>query len=156
MFDLNKMQNTDPLKRMVEKQTNQKEFSPMSPPDAYDQPDTEAIPYEKMSPFIQKLMDDHKECLKKLDLFEDILSQLQKNGLSPDPKIDEGLREFFTFLDEKIVAHNLKEEKILFPLLQKRLLEKGEHGKGPNPKTAVDMLEDDHIKLMQLTYIERR
>jgi len=153
MFDLNKMQNNDPIKRMVEKQTNQQEFSPMAPPDAYEPPETEAIPYEKMSPFIQNLMDDHKECVEKIDLLEDVLSQLQENGLVPDPKIDEGLREFFTFLDEKIVRHNLKEEKILFPLLQRRLLEKGEHGTGSNPKTAVDMLEDDHIKLMQLAAV---
>jgi len=143
----------DPIKRMVEKQTDQEELSPMTPPDAYEPPETDSIPYEKMSPFIQNLMDDHKLCLEKLDLLEDILSQLQEKGLSPDPKIDEGLREFFTFLDETIVRHNLKEEKILFPILQKRLLEKREQGHGANPKTAVDMLEDDHIKLMQLAAV---
>ena len=38
-------------------------------------------------------------------------------------------------------------------MLQKRLLDKGEHGQGQNPKTAVDMLEDDHIKLMQLAAV---
>ncbi len=153
MIDMRKIQNSDPIKRMVEKQSEQDEFSPMDPPDAYSPPGLEAVPYEKMSPFLQKLMDEHATCLKKLDMFEEVLLLLQKNGLVPDPKVDEGLRQFFSFLDDSVVRHNLKEEKILFPLLQSRLLEKGEHGRGRHPKTGVDMLEDDHIKLMQLAAV---
>jgi hemerythrin-like domain-containing protein len=153
MLDIEKLQTTDPLKRMVEKQSEQEEFSPMDPPDAYSPPGGEAIPYEKMPPFLQKLMDEHNAGLKELDAFEKVLMQLQKQGLKPDKQVDAGLRRFFSFLDEHIVPHNLKEEKILFPLLQKRLLEKGEHSQGQYPKTAVDMLEDDHIKLTQLAAV---
>ena len=35
-------------------------------------------------------------------------------------------------------------------MLHKRLIESGEHGEGANPTTAVDMMEDDHIKFIQL------
>lgn len=152
-MNLKNLNENDPLKRVVEKQTNQQEFSPMNPPDAYLPPNTDAIPYEEMPSFLRCLMDDHKQINEKLALFEGVLSQLQKKGLAADPNIDKGLREFFTFLDEKIVLHNLKEEKILFPVLQERLLAKGEHSRGANPETAVDMLEDDHIKTMQLAAV---
>lgn len=153
MFDFKQLQESDPLKRMVERQTEQEEYSPMAPPDAYSPPAGEAIPYEKMPRFLQELMDDHNTGLEELDAFEGVLSQLQKQGLRPDRRVDEALRRFFSFLDDRIVRHNLKEEKILFPLLQERLLKKGEHSKGRFPKTAVDMLEDDHIKAMQLAAV---
>ncbi len=153
MDELKNLQNIDPLKRMVEKQSEQEEFSPMDPPDAYSPPGVETVPYEEMPPFLQLLMDDHKACLKKLESFEEVLLRLQKNGLAADREVDEGLRQFFSFVDDGIVRHNLKEEKILFPLLQARLLEKGEHGKGQFPRTDVDMLEDDHIKTMQLAAV---
>lgn len=153
MFDFKKLQENDPLKRMVEKQTEQEEFSPMNPPDAYAPPAGEAIPYEKLPSLLQKLVDEHRNGLKELEAFEQVLALLHQQGLKPDQAVDEGLRRFFRFLDEKVVRHNLKEEKILFPLLQERLLEKGEHSKGNYPKTAVDMLEDDHIKTMQLAAV---
>lgn len=153
MFDFKKLQETDPLKRMVEKQTEQEEFSPMDPPDVYAPPAGEAIPYEKLPPFLQKLVDEHRNSLQELEAFEEVHSRLRQQGLKPDKTVDQGLRRFFSFLDENIVRHNLKEEKILFPALQERLLEKGEHSKGRYPKTAVDMLEDDHIQTMQLAAV---
>lgn len=153
MFDFKKLQETDPLKRMVEKQTEQEEFSPMNPPDAYSPPAGETIPYENLPPFLQKFVDEHRRCLSELEAFEGVLSLLQQQGLKPDQAVDAGLRRFFSFLDESILRHTLKEEKILFPALQERLLEKGEHSKGRYPKTAVDMLEDDHIKTMQLAAV---
>ncbi len=153
MENLKDLQNQDPLKRMVEKQTEQEEYSPMNPPEAYEPPDIDAVPYEKMPRFLQNLMDEHKIYKEQLAVFESILNKLKESGLVPDPKIDEGLRAFFTFLDDMVVIHNLKEEKILFPILQNRLLEKGQHGQGLNPKTAIDMLEDDHIKLMQMAAV---
>ena len=55
-----------------------------------------------------------------------------------------------TTIDEKIVLHNLKEERILFPLIHDRMIDNGEHGTGKIPDTAVDLLENDHIKMMEL------
>lgn len=60
------------------------------------------------------------------------------------------LGEFFEFLDDKIVMHNLKEERVLFPFIHDRMIDNGEHGTGTVPDTAVDMLENDHIKMMEL------
>jgi hemerythrin-like domain-containing protein len=150
MLDLKKLQQDDPLKRMVEKQTDQEELSPMNPPDAYSPPGLETVLYEDLPPVLKRLVDDHKVCQKKLEAFENVLIQLKQSGLKPDRDVDEQLRDFFQFLDERIVLHNLKEEKVLFPLLQERLLAEGEHSQGRFPKTAVDILEDDHIKTIQL------
>jgi len=148
-MDFKKLQQEDPLKRIVEKQSDQEEFSPLNPPDAFSPPGLEPVPYEKLPSFLQQLVDEHRRCLKELDALEEVLNQLKEKGLKPDGEINQGLRRFFQFLDENIVAHNIKEEKILFPLLQERLLENGEHSQGKKPTTSVDLLEDDHIKLMQ-------
>lgn len=153
MENLKNLQNQDPLKRSVERQTAQEEFSPMAPPDAYEPPNIEAVPYEEMPSFIQKLMDEHRVAEDQLEAFEKVLIQLQQHGLVADKKIDTALRRFFTFIDVTIVPHNLMEEKILFPVLQKKLLEKGEHSTGQFPKTAVDIMEADHIKVMQLAAV---
>ena len=66
-------------------------------------------------------------------------------------KKNKKLGEFFAYLDDKIVLHNLKEERILFPFIHDRMIDNGEHGTGPIPDTAVDMLENDHIKIMELS-----
>lgn len=153
MHDLKKLQEIDPLKRMAEKQSKQEEFSLMAPPDAYAPPNIESVPYEKMPSLIQKLMDEHQSVQEQMDAFEKVLIQLQQNGLTPDKEIDTTLREFFTFIDETILRHQLIEEKLLFPLLQKKLLEQGEHGAGQSPQTAIDVMEADHIKIMQLAAV---
>ena len=35
-------------------------------------------------------------------------------------------------------------------MLHERLIESGEHGNGETPETAVDLMEDDHNKFIQL------
>ncbi len=151
MIELKVINKGDPLKRNAEKQQEQKEFSPMAPPDAYAPPNMKTIPYEELHPFLQQLCDEHKACIKELDAFEEALNIIRKTGI--DKSVGGKLSRFFNFFDNNIVVHNQKEDKILFPLLQKRLLEQGEHGHGPTPITAVDMLEDDHIKALQLAAV---
>ena len=123
----------------------------MNPPEAFAPPKLEEIPYEELHPFLQRLMDEHKACIKELDAFEEALIYIQQKGINKT--VDGKLRDFFEFFDTHIVKHNQKEEKILFPLLHQRLIEKGEHGKGSDLLTAVDMLEDDHIKTIQLAAV---
>jgi len=151
MIPLKQLRDIDPLKRMAEKQSEQEEFSPMDPPDAYAPPGMEAVAYEALHPFLQELMDDHKAVVEELDALEDVFVHMQQEGVGRD--VNQRLSHFFRFLDEEIVRHQVKEEKILFPLLHERLIEKGEHSHGPVAKTAVDMLEDDHIKVMQLAAV---
>ena len=126
----------------------QDELSPMDPPDGYMPPASEPVPYEDMHPFLQKLIDEHKDLSRELDNFEEILLSIQENGI--EKETNSRLRDFFQFFDNHSIPHHQKEEKILFPLLAERLIEKGEHSQGLSPSTAVDMLEDDHIKSVQL------
>lgn len=153
MTDLKNNNKYDKLNRVVNKDPDIKEYSPMDPPDAYSPPVLDSVNYEDYSPLIQKLLIEHKTCLKELDAFENILNGFQENGLTNNKEFNDGLRVFFTFFDNNISLHNLKEDKILFPLLHERLLINAEHSSGEFPKTAVDMLEDDHLKLMQLASV---
>lgn len=138
----------DHLKRMVEKQSDQEELSPMDPPEAYDPPQLDTVPYEDMHPLLQNLCDEHKDYSEKMDVFEEALLGIQQNGV--DRGFEEKLRDFFDYFDNKIVKHGQREDKVLFPLLHRRLIENGEHSNGPSPTTSVNMLEDDHMEAIQL------
>lgn len=151
MIELKQLKDIDPLLRNAEKEMDGQEFSPMDPPDAYAPPGEVEVDYESMHPLIQHLMDEHQEFVDVLNDFEDVIVRISEKGL--DREAHTGLSDFFRKLDEEVVSHNLKEEKFLFPLLQERLLEKGEHSTGAHPTTAVDMLEDDHSKFIQLAAV---
>ena len=146
-----KLPTYDPVKRNVEKDAGGEEFSPMNPSSAYAPPKKEEIPYEALHPFLQKLMDEHRNCEKEIDLFEKALHAIPETGITKD--VDNTLRRFFRFFDESASMHNRKEEKKLFPLLQKRLLEAGEHSNGPERTTAIELFEEDHLKSIQLAAI---
>lgn len=142
------------MKNQFDKVTKQPEkgvqdgLSPMDPPDGYMPPASESVPYEEMHPFLRKLIDEHKAFSEELNDFEDILLSIQQNGI--EKETNSKLRNFFQFFDTDSIPHHRREEKILFPLLAERLIEIGEHSTGSSPSTAVDMLEDDHIKSLQL------
>ncbi len=142
--------SSDFLTRFVEKEKELEEASPMNPPDAFSPSTVEPVAYEDMTPFLQKLIDEHKVFSEVLNKFESALIDWKKNGWNFNDDIDKGLKELFSFLDKNTPVHNRKEEKELFPLLHKRLLQTGEHSSGEEPKTAVDVMEDEHIKVAQL------
>lgn len=152
-MNMKDLRNADPLKRTVHKQTDIPEHSPMDPPDPYQPPAAETVPYEDLPEFLQGLVDDHRAIREALSAFETLLGELRENGMTAGQQLDGRLAEFFRFLDEKVLPHSLKEEKLLFPRLHERLLEHGEHSQGHTPTTAVDMLEDDHTKVMQLAAV---
>lgn len=142
----------DPLVREVSKNVEQ-EFSPMNPPDAYSPQNIEPLPYEKMHPLLKSLMDEHKIFTKVLNTFEEALINWRNNNWIFNDEINAGLKQFFNFFDEKVPAHNKKEEKKLFPLLHKKLIESGEHNyKDPN-LTGINIMEDEHIKVAQAATI---
>lgn len=144
------LQQDAPIKRNVEKSMELEEHSPMDPPEAYDGAGVEGVSYDQMDVLLQKYMDEHKVCINKAEMFEKGLVRFKENGYRLNEEINKAFSEFFHFLDHNIMDHNQREEKQLFPLLHKRLIESGEHGEGMDPKTAVDMMEDDHIKFIQL------
>lgn len=142
----------DPIKRNAEKGLEpEDELSPMDPPSAYDQqfalPKIEA---ENMPAIIQTYMEEHKVALEKIKLFEEALSKFKENNYQLDGEINNAFSTFFNFFDNNLLDHNQREEKQLFSLLHKRLIETGECGEGDPPQTSVDMMEDDHVKIIQL------
>jgi hemerythrin-like domain-containing protein len=142
--------SSDFLTRFVEKEKELEELSPMNPPDAFSPSTVEPVDYEDMTPYLQKLIDEHKIFTEVLNEFESALIEWKKNDWIFNDDIDKRLKEMFSFLDKNTPMHNRKEEKELFPILHKRLLQTGEHNSGDEPKTAVDIMEDEHIKVAQL------
>lgn len=141
----------DPLARQAESGAGGPDISPMDPPGAYEPPAEGAVPYEEMHAFLRRLVDEHVPFVKALNDFEETLVSIQKNGMSR--KAEEGLRDFFVFFDHEFTPHNRREEAALFPALHRALVLKGEHSNGTVPTTAVDMMEDDHVKAVQLAAV---
>lgn len=150
MADLKNLAKTDPVKRNVEKGLEQTENSPMDPPAAYEQPGKMKIDFDSMEKPIQIFMNEHKNAIAKIEMFEKALVQFKTERYKLNHQINQAFKTFFEFFDNNLIEHNSKEEKTLFPLLHKRLIEVGEHSTGKNPQTAIDIMEDDHIKFIQL------
>ncbi len=129
-----------------------KGISPFSPPDAYNPPNVDKdIEYKDMHPFLQSLMDEHKLYSQKVSEFENTLTLIE--GGKVDKEIDNRLREFFSYFDEEIREHHLNEEKTLFPIISKKMNEDGTHSKGDENFNVIDVLEDEHIKSIQLAAV---
>ena len=142
--------NDDKITRIVEKGV-EGEWSPMNAPDAFDPPSLEDVPREELHPFLQKLMDEHEVFTRELAAFEELLGQITEKGISKE--VDEGLRRFFRHFDTEIIKHQHIEEAGLFPELDRRLLESGEHSQGPETFTSVKLMQDEHLKSIQLAAV---
>lgn len=145
-----KMKEEDPILRNADKEANLEEFSAMDPPDAYSESHVIGSNYDVYHSFIQGLMDEHKALSEKIDAFDKALIQFKEGGYVFTKEINDTFNEFFTFFDNEIQPHNEKEEKIFFRILNDRLIESGEHSTSENPETAVQLMEDDHNKFIQL------
>jgi len=127
-------------------------ISAYAPPDAYNPPSKEEeIPYEQMHPFLQEFIDEHNEYTKELNAFEATIAMIE--GGKVDREIDERLRDFFAYMDNHIVKHNQNEERVLFEKISKKMLEDGEHSNGPDKFNVIDVLEDDHVKAIQMAAV---
>lgn len=149
-LDLQNLNKQDPLKRMVERQQETEEFSPMDPPDAFKPPSLDEFTYEDMHPVIQSLMDEHVKCTQIISAFETVLNDLHEKGFTKNTL--EGVNDFFSFFDDSIITHNQKEDNSIFAALNSVLYEKEEYSVG-GQKTVVDFMEEDHIKMLQLAAI---
>ncbi len=147
--DINKK---EPIERIVEKGIKEgEEASPMDPPEAYDTNYAITdVDLESMTDSLGSLMDEHKEVIDKLDDFEASLIAFKKDDFRMSKEINDSFAAFFSFFDNDILVHNRKEERHLFPILKQRLIESGEHSKEAIPMTSVDLMEDDHVKFIQL------
>ncbi len=139
----------DPIHRNVDKDVEDEGMSPFSPPGAYSPPAVPEVSYEDMHPVLQSLRDEHEAFVEHLRAFEEALVTMREKGI--DRSATPALRAFFEVVDDEVIPHNRREERLLFPLLAKRLIEKGEHSKGRTPTTALDVLEADHVEIVKLS-----
>ncbi len=149
---MRKLNQVDPLGKQPEKGLDDgQDLSPMDPPDAYAPPGVAPVSAAQMHPFLRQYADEHVPFLEELNAFEEAILSIQKTGFTKES--DARLRHFFRFFDEEFVPHSRREEAALFPLLHERLIADGEHSKGESPTTAIDLMEDEHAKAMQLAAV---
>jgi len=148
---LNKQRkDEDPIFKQAVKEAD-KELSPMDPPEAYGNEALSALTdFEGMPDGLKVWVDEHKEVVEKVEAFERALITFRESGFAFTKEVSDEFNEFFTYFDAEILPHNRKEERHLFGLLHERLIASGEHGPGDEPSTAVDLMEDDHVKFIQL------
>lgn len=145
-----KLKEEDPILRNADKDAESEGLSPMDPPEAYDVNGMEAIPEADRHPLIAQYMAEHVAALEVIAGFEKAILTFKEGGYRLDDAINDGFRKFFDFFDAKLLDHNRREEAQLFPLLHNRMIDAGEHSDSPVPTTAVDVMEDDHVKFIQL------
>lgn len=140
----------EPIKRFVEHGVEQSPCSPMEPPEARSS-SVEQIPEESLVAPLRAFVAEHREYETVLNVFERSLLALKQNEWRFNPEISAGLKRFFQFQDESVLAHHRKEEKCLFPFLREKFLATGEHSPSGKPVTPVEVMEDDHLKVGQST-----
>ncbi len=150
MLDLKNYNEQDPLKRMVEKESGGLEMSPMDPPEISDNsvlPDN----FEEYHACLKQLVYEHKEFSSRLEEFEKAILFFKENGLQQQEDVKNSINNFFSYIDNSILLHNKKEEKFLFNKLNERLNSKEIYSGSDSSSTVVDIMEDDHSKLIQLS-----
>ncbi|MCB0477850.1 MAG: hemerythrin domain-containing protein [Crocinitomicaceae bacterium] len=145
-----KLKEEDPIIVNATKDEDMEELSPMDPPDAYDEKRTVSKDVAVSNKMLLELMEEHKAVIEHCDEFEKALNEFKEAGFYITKEINDTFNKFFVFFDEEVLKHNRKEERGLFPVLHERMLETGEHSEGENPHTPVDLMEDDHVKFVQL------
>jgi iron-sulfur cluster repair protein YtfE (RIC family) len=146
------IKNKDHINRIVDKGLEaDEESSPMDPPEAYDiNYAITDVDLESMADSLKSLVNEHEEVISELENFEASLIAFKAEGFRMTKEINDSFAAFFSFFDTDILVHNRKEERHLFPILKQRLIESGEHSQEAIPKTSVDLMEDDHVKFIQL------
>lgn len=137
------------IERFVESGLEEGISSPMDPPQAFHLAGIERLERSALPAALGVLIDDHNIFLAVLDDFEKALIKFKDTGWNIDPETSKSLKAFFRYMDEEVSVHNAREEKALFPILHKKLVACGECSPGEYPKTAVDIMEDDHLKVAQ-------
>lgn len=154
-MDMQALNQIDPLKKQPEHGVGGVDLSPMDPPEAYAPPAMDRVLPEDMHPFLKRFSDEHVLFMEELKRFEAAILSVQKTGYTKE--LDTELRHFFHFFDLDFAPHSRREEVFLFPLLNRRLIATGEHSPLESsetlPKTAIDIMEDDHFKAIQLAAV---
>ena len=147
-----KLKRIDPVGKQKERGPDSGSgLSPMDPPDAYAPPSVDPVAPAQMHRFLRQYVDEHASFLQQLTALEAAIASIQETGYTRES--DARLRHFFNFFDEEFIPHHRREEAALFPLLHARLIEQGEHSKAEIPATAIDLMQDEHIKALQLAAV---
>ena len=141
----------DPLTRQPEAGVGDGSMSPMDPPEAYAPPGLDRVAPSEMHPFLRQLCEEHALLCEELRVVEEAILSAQKTGFTK--KVESTLLGFCQVLGRDFIPHSRQEEVILFPVLHQRLIADGEHSKGRAPTTAVDVMQDDHLKVIQLAAV---
>lgn len=150
MLDLKKYKEEDPLKRLVEKESGGQELSPMEPPDISDK-DMPPANLESYHNCLKQLVKEHQEFGEMLAEFEKAILFFKEHGLQKQEETKAVINNFFSFIDNTVLPHNRNEEKTLFYLLNKHLVAKEIYSKNGSSNTVIDIMADDHSKLIQLS-----
>lgn len=109
----------------------------------------EPVSYEEMPAALKRFMDEHKACLEVVREFDAALSSFKESNWQMSQEVQDAFRKFFMFFDRNISAHNSKEEKLLFPRLQRCFMDAGEYSSDERLMSAIDILEEDHLQIVQ-------
>ena len=145
--DIKEKPKTSPVSKQDRKWLNDVENSPMDP---HEEEGKITMKKEDMSDAIKILMNEHEAMLTVVSEFEKGIVAYKVNGYKLTDEINVSFSKFFKCLDEELLPHNRKEEKTLFPVLNKKLILAGEHSNGEKQLTAIDVMEDDHVTFIQL------
>ncbi|MCK6554283.1 hemerythrin domain-containing protein [Candidatus Binatia bacterium] len=149
--EIKHLATTDPLRRQVERGPIDDEMSPMDPPDAYKPPALDRVPVEELHPFLRRFVSEHEHLLAEMDRVAAAVRSVKQSGFTRE--VHGAIETFLKTFDDEFVSHSRIEETILFGPLAARLLETGEHSKGPEPTTAVDLMLDEHLRANRLAAV---
>lgn len=142
---------TDPLERQQDHGLdNLQGCTPFDPPSAKEQAIVDDVAQLDFPVIISQLFEEHKFALSNTEMFEQALVQFRENNYTHTDQSNQVFAHFFRYFDAHLMAHNEKEDKVLFPILEKYLLKHGEHSTAEIPTTAIDIMQDDHIRFIQL------
>jgi len=150
VIDLKKYNIDDPLKRIVEKDSGGQEMSPMESPDLTNAPE-QPEHFDSYHNCLKQLGSKHAEISKRLSDFEKAVLYIKEKGLDKNLDVKDSINNFFTYLDVTVIPHNRLEEKTIFYLLNKKLDKEKGHDKNGSSGSAIDIVEDDHLKVIQLS-----
>jgi hemerythrin-like domain-containing protein len=141
----------DPVTRQAELAPEEAGLSPMAPPDAYDPPAMDAIARADLHPFLGGLSDEHDKLATELKAVEAVVASVRAEGLTRDWL--RALNRFLSVIDREFIPHCREEERVLFPLLNERLVMAGEHSAGRERRTSIDVMMEDHLRAIQLAAV---
>ena len=152
IMDVHILNRIDPIRKQADRGLEgESGLSPMDPPDAYAPPSLEPVSAEEMHPFLRGLRDGHVPLIEELNAVEEAIASIQKSGFTRES--DAALRRFFHYFEQEFPRRSRFEEAMLYPLLHERLIADGEHSRGADPTTAMDMMKDAHAEATQLAAV---